>query len=71
MLRFANGALGTFIVSDATAEPVELGGDVARKRDHAERARELLHVAGTRGSLSIPQLQHWSYDKPTAPGPIR
>ena len=64
VLRFANGALGTFIVSDATASPWNWE---ATSRESAITPSELENcfiVAGTRGSLSIPQLQHWSYDKP-------
>ena len=63
VLTFANGALGTFIVSDATASPWNWE---ATSRESAITPSELENcfiVAGTRGSLSIPQLQHWSYDK--------
>ena len=64
VLRFANGALGTFIVSDATASPWNWE---ATSRESAITPSELENcfiVAGTSGSLSIPQLQHRSYDKP-------
>jgi len=64
VLRFANGALGTFIVSDATASPWNWE---ATSRESAITPSELENcfiVAGTKGSLSIPQLQHWRYDKP-------
>jgi predicted dehydrogenase len=64
VLRFANGALGTFIVSDATTSPWNWE---ATSRESAITPSELENcfiVAGTRGSLSIPQLQHWCYDKP-------
>ncbi|MEJ0075079.1 MAG: Gfo/Idh/MocA family oxidoreductase [Alphaproteobacteria bacterium] len=64
VLKFANGALGTFIVSDATASPWNWE---ATSRESAITPSELENcfiIAGTRGSLSIPQLQHWSYDKP-------
>jgi predicted dehydrogenase len=64
VLRFANGALGTFIVSDATASPWNWE---ATSRESAITPSEIENcfvIAGTRGSLSIPQLQHWSYDKP-------
>jgi predicted dehydrogenase len=64
VLTFANGALGTFIVSDATPSPWNWE---ATARESAITPHELENcfiVAGTRGSLSIPQLQHWSYDKP-------
>jgi len=64
VVKFANGALGTFIVSDATPSPWNWE---ATSRESAITPSELENcfvVAGTRGSLSIPQLQHWSYDKP-------
>jgi len=64
VLTFSNGALGTFIVSDATASPWNWE---ATSRESAITPSELENcfvIAGTRGSLSIPQLQHWSYDKP-------
>jgi predicted dehydrogenase len=64
VLRFANGALGTFIVSDAVASPWNWE---STSRESAITPYELENcfiVAGTRGSLAIPQLQHWSYDKP-------
>jgi predicted dehydrogenase len=64
VLRFANGALGTFIVSDATTSPWNWE---ATSRESAITPGELencFFVAGTRGSLAIPQLQHWFYDKP-------
>jgi predicted dehydrogenase len=64
VLTFANGALGTFIVSDATPSPWNWE---ATSRESAITPSELENcfvVAGTKGSLAIPQLQHWSYDKP-------
>ncbi|TMJ03384.1 MAG: Gfo/Idh/MocA family oxidoreductase [Alphaproteobacteria bacterium] len=64
VLTFANGALGTFIVSDATPSPWNWE---ATSRESAITPGELENcfiVAGTMGSLAIPQLQHWSYDKP-------
>ena len=64
VLTFANGALGTFIVSDATASPWNWE---ATSRESAITPSELENcftIAGTRGGLSIPQLQHWSYDRP-------
>src|SRR5881227_3877890 len=64
VLKFANGTLGTFVVSDATVSPWNWE---ATSRESAITPSELENcfvIAGTRGSLSIPQLQHWSYDKP-------
>lgn len=64
VLTFANGALGTFIISDAVASPWNWE---AASRESAITPSEIENcftVAGTKGSLAIPQLQHWSYDKP-------
>jgi len=63
VLKFSNGAIGTFIVSDATASPWNWE---STSRESAITPYELENcflIAGTRGGLSIPQLQHWSYDK--------
>jgi predicted dehydrogenase len=64
VLTFANGALGTFIVSDVTASPWNWE---ATSRESAITPGEIENcfmIAGTKGGLAIPQLQHWSYDKP-------
>jgi predicted dehydrogenase len=64
VLTFANGALGTFIVSDAVASPWNWE---ATSRESAITPGEIENcftVAGTKGGLAIPQLQYWSYDKP-------
>src|SRR5947209_13130789 len=55
VLTFANGALGTFIVSDATPSPWNWE---ATSRESAITPAELENcfvIAGRRGSLSIPQ----------------
>jgi predicted dehydrogenase len=64
VLTFANGALGTLILADSTATPWNWE---ATARDSAIAPNEIENcflVAGTKGGLAIPQLQHWCYDKP-------
>jgi predicted dehydrogenase len=64
VLQFENGAIGTFVVSDATISPWNWE---STSRESAITPYELENcfiVAGTSGGLTIPQLQHWSYDKP-------
>jgi predicted dehydrogenase len=64
VLNFANGALGTLILADSTATPWNWE---VTARDSAISPGEIencFHVAGTAGGLAIPQLQHWSYDRP-------
>jgi predicted dehydrogenase len=64
VLTFANGALGTFIVSDATASPWNWEATSRESAITPSESENCFIIAGTKGSLSIPQLQHWCYDKP-------
>lgn len=64
VLTFENGALGTFIVTDAAASPWnwEVTSHEATMCPHENE--NCFTIAGTKGGLAIPTLQHWSYDKP-------
>lgn len=64
VLRFANGAVGTLIVSDATPSPWNWEATSRESDITPSELENCFIVAGTHGSLSIPQLQHWCYDKP-------
>jgi len=64
VLTFANGALGTFIVSDAVASPWNWEATSRESAITPSEIENCFTVAGTKGSLAIPQLQYWSYDKP-------
>ena len=64
VVTFANGALGTFIVSDATASPWNWEATSQESAITPSELENCFIVAGTKGSLAIPQLQHWCYDKP-------
>ena len=64
VLTFANGALGTFIVSDAVASPWNWEATSRESAITPSEVENCFTVAGTKGGLAIPQLQHWSYDKP-------
>ncbi len=64
VLTFANGALGTFIVSDATASPWNWEATSRESAITPSEIENCFTIAGTKGGLAIPQLQHWSYDKP-------
>lgn len=59
-LQFANGALGTFMLSDTVASDRSWehtsGEDPRYDKSHAHEA-DCYHVAGTMGSLSIPTMQ--------------
>lgn len=61
-LRFASGALGTFIVSDAAAS-ARSWEQTSRENPGYDTAEDedCYHVAGTRGSLSVPTLRLRTY----------
>lgn len=60
ILRFASGALGTLIISDAAASPWswELTSGENKAYPHTHQFCYL--VAGTKGSLTVPRLDVWS-----------
>lgn len=61
-LEFANGALGTFIVSDA-AGSARSWEQTSRENPSYDAAddEDCYHVAGTRGSISVPTLRLRTY----------
>lgn len=61
LLRFANGALGTVVVSDTTAGPF-CWDFTANEQDQYPRQEVQTHfIMGTHGSLSLPNLEVFSY----------
>ena len=61
VLRFANGALGTLVVSDAAASPF-CWDFVAGEQPQYPRQQVPSHfIAGTHGSLTLPDLNLWQY----------
>jgi predicted dehydrogenase len=64
VLTLANGALGTFVVSDAAASPWNWEATSRESAITPSEVENCFTVAGTKGGLAIPQLQFWSYDKP-------
>jgi predicted dehydrogenase len=64
LLTFTNGALGTFVVSDATATPWNWEATSRESPFVPSETENCFYVAGTKGGLSVPQLQHWCYGKP-------
>lgn len=60
-LRFANGALGTVNISDAVVSPWSWEHTASENRTFPRTEQTCLFVAGTEGSLSIPQLELWRH----------
>ncbi len=61
-LRFASGALGTFVLSDVAAAPFSWEQTSGENKDYARYPQENCYVvAGTRGALAVPTLRSWSH----------
>jgi predicted dehydrogenase len=61
VLTFANGALGTLIVSDSAATPWNWELTSRENPMYLSEAENCFTIAGTTGGLAIPTLQHWFY----------
>jgi predicted dehydrogenase len=61
LLRFENGALGTVTVSDATPSPWSWELASGENKDYPKQDAPCYLFAGTRGSLSVPDMALWSY----------
>lgn len=61
MLRFQNGALATLVVSDAAVAPWNWDLAAGEASHYAKQDVDSIFLTGTEASLSIPQLQMFSY----------
>lgn len=66
LLRFANGALGTVVLSDAAAAPWswELTAGERTSYDFPTTGQDCYVIAGTEASLAVPSLRVWRHDGP-------
>lgn len=62
VLRFANGALGTLVVSDTAATPWAWEFGSRENPSFPFEPENCYAIAGTRGALSVPTLVHRWYD---------
>ena len=61
LLRFANGALGTVTVSDATPAPWSWELTSGENPAYPKQDQPCYVFAGTTGSLAVPTMELWSY----------
>ena len=68
LLRFDNGAIGTFLLSD-TAASCKSWEQTARENltYHHDSTENCYHIAGTRGSLSVPTMTLHCFEGKTEP----
>ncbi|RDJ23203.1 gfo/Idh/MocA family oxidoreductase [Bosea caraganae] len=62
IFRFANGALGTATVSDATPSPWSWELSSGENTAYPQREGHCYLIAGSEGSLSLPKLEHWHHE---------
>ncbi|MEM6760262.1 MAG: Gfo/Idh/MocA family oxidoreductase [Pseudomonadota bacterium] len=63
-MRFANGALGSFSISDTVAAPWSWEMTSAENPVYPHVAESCYRIGGTHGSLSLPDLTLWRHDGP-------
>jgi predicted dehydrogenase len=61
MLRFANGALGTLLTSDATPSPWNYDLGAGELERYPQQEADAIQLCGTEGSLTLPHLRLWRY----------
>src|SRR5262249_23926378 len=61
--RFENGALATILVSDIAAAPWSWELTAGENPVYPQQNETCYLIAGTEGSLALPQLQLWSYKR--------
>lgn len=61
ILRFENGALGTFALTDTVPSPWAYEADTAENADFFHVDENCYHIMGQAGSLGFPKNQLWGY----------
>ena len=62
-LKFASGVVGTFVLSDAVASPYSLESGTGENPDIYASGQDFYRILGSDGTLSIPDMTIWSYEK--------
>jgi predicted dehydrogenase len=61
LLKFANGAIGTVTISDATPAPWSWELSSGENAAYPRQDQPCYLFAGTQGSLAVPTMERWSY----------
>lgn len=62
LMQFKCGALGTFLISDSIASPFIWDVTSGQALYFPYQPEDCYHVGGTKGSLSVPTMNLWSYE---------
>jgi len=62
ILRFASGAVGTFLLCDITPSPHWFESGTGENPLFPKKGLDFYRIFGTEGSLSVPDMARWSYD---------
>lgn len=61
-LRFAGGAVGSFLVCDASPSPHSFEAGTGENPTVPRTGRDFYRIFGAEASLSVPDMTRWSYD---------
>jgi predicted dehydrogenase len=64
VLRFANGAVGTVLLSDTATSAWHWDMSSGEQDQYPRQSTQSHFLSGTHGSLSLPDLEYWSYKGP-------
>lgn len=59
--RFANGVVGTFLLSDAAVSPHNFEGGTGENPTIPKTGQDFYRIFGSEGSLSVPDMTKWVY----------
>ena len=63
ILRFANGCVGTFVISDAVPSPHAFESGTGENPMIHETNQDFYRFFGTEGTLSVPDMKKWGYEE--------
>ncbi|KAF1999582.1 hypothetical protein P154DRAFT_546148 [Amniculicola lignicola CBS 123094] len=61
-LRFASGAVGTFLLSDAVVSPHHFEGGTGENPTIPKTRQDFYRIFGSEGTLSVPDMTRWTYN---------
>jgi len=61
-IRFRSGAVGTFLISDATPSPFNFESGTGENPLIPQTGKDFYRIFGTEGTLSVPDMTLWRYE---------